>query len=322
MSFLLLALGPVLAIFFFFWAKDKYEREPLKRLILTAGIGAASAIPVVIVEMLWGHTMMDVSALSLPELGFMAFVEIGVTEELFKSVAFFSTVYWSKYMNEPYDGMIYSVAAALGFAAVENILYVISGGIVTALVRAITAVPAHAVFGAFIGYFAGRAKFTKYPVLKPFLILAGFAISVFLHGLYDLIALWPEPLAWLWLVPLLGVMIVITLILVKDARRRSPFLPEVNAEGHYTGYTVTGQPLTPKMMAMLEKESSRRRKYPDVSGQKEEPHFDNRPHFIDEYLKPTGKDDKPREEDIKTQETKEPEPRENKPHFLEDYFKK
>ncbi len=321
MSFLLLALGPVLAIFFFFWAKDKYEREPLKRLILTAGIGAVSAIPVVIIEMLWGHTMMNVSALSLPELGFMAFVEIGVTEELFKAIAFFSTAYWSKYMNEPYDGMIYSVAAALGFAAVENILYVLSGGILTAVIRAVTAVPAHAMFGASIGYFSGRAKFTKYPILKPFLILSGFAISVLLHGLYDLIALWPEPLAWLWLIPLLGVMVAGTLLLTRDARKRSPFLPAVDAEGHYTGYTISGRPLTPKVIAMLEKESMKHKRQGEKD-QKNEPHFDDSPHFIEEYLKSGAREEKTPQEDVKTQDSGEAGPPGKDSHFLDDYFKK
>lgn len=321
MSFLLLALGPVLAIFFFFWAKDKYEKEPLKRLILTAGIGAVSAIPVVIVEMLWGHTSMNVSALSVSELYFMAFVEIGVTEELFKAIAFFSTAYWSKYMNEPYDGMIYSVAAALGFAAVENILYVLSGGILTAVIRAVTAVPAHAMFGASIGYLSGRAKFTKYPVLKPFLILSGFAISVFLHGLYDLIALWPEPLTWLWLIPLLGVMVAGTLLFTRDARKRSPFLPAVDAEGHYTGYTVSGQPLNPKAIAMLEKESMRHKRH-EVKDQKNEPHFDDHPHFIEEYLKPGGKKEGGQDKDVKNQGSGETESPETDSHFLDDYFKK
>ena len=50
--------------------------------------------------------------------------------------------------NEPMDGLILGVAAALGFATVENIFYVRAGKILTALVRAIVSVPSHALFGA------------------------------------------------------------------------------------------------------------------------------------------------------------------------------
>lgn len=307
MSILILALGPVIAIFFFFWAKDRYEREPLARLLLSAGIGAAAAIPIVIVEAVWGHTTMDLSSLSGQELAFMAFVEIGLTEEFFKMLAFLIVAYWSRHMNEPYDGIMYAVAASLGFAAIENILYVFGGGISVGLLRAITAVPAHAMFGLFIGYFAGRAKFAKVPgIVKFILILIGLAISVFLHGLYDFIAFWAavtEGLGLLLIFPLLGVMITVSLLLIHDARRRSPFRPAVDAYGRYTGYTVSGKPLPPKLAARLKVDMSR------IYGSRQEPSPQQqfavtvtgqekaeKPYFLDEYFQrqddiPTAKDE-------------------------------
>lgn len=252
MNIFALALGPVVALLFFFWVKDRYERDPLKYLLITLGAGVVSAIPVVIVEILWVHISYDVSALTAGELVFMTFIEIGLTEEFFKALAFFIPVYWSKHMNEPYDGIMYGVAAALGFAAIENVMYVLIGGIPAAFIRAITAVPAHAMFGLFIGYFAGRAKFAKSKWVKPFLILIGFAMAVLLHGLYDLIAMWPyHRLAWLWLLPLLAVMVVVSLFLIRDARNRSPFKPAKDEFGRYTGYTVSGKPLSPKVAAKL-----------------------------------------------------------------------
>ncbi|NLI97683.1 PrsW family intramembrane metalloprotease [bacterium] len=324
MSYLTLALGPVVAIFFFFRIKDRYDKEPFRRLILTAGIGALSAIPVVIVEMLWGHTLLDASSLSIQELSFMAFVEIGITEEFFKAVAFFSTAYWSKHMNEPYDGLIYSVSAALGFAAVENVLYVISGGILTAVVRAITAVPAHAMFGTFIGYFAGRAKFSKHPALKPILILFGFTISVFAHGLYDLIALWPEPLTWLWLIPLLGAMVVVSLLLIRDARKRSPFRPAVDADNKYTGYTVSGEPLSPEMIAKLEKEARKHERHSQLISPvvKDVSRPDEASDVIQEQAK--NQLTNPEESQIippQESESGEDNSKGKKPYFLDDYFK-
>ncbi|MBD3286255.1 PrsW family intramembrane metalloprotease [candidate division WOR-3 bacterium] len=259
-SILLLALGPVIAIFFFFWAKDRYEREPLARLLLTAGVGAAAAIPVVIVESIWGHTVMDLTFLSNREMVFMAYVEVGFTEEFFKMLAFLVTAYWSKYMNEEYDGIMYAVAAALGFAAIENILYVFGGGIGTGILRAITAVPAHAMNGLFIGYFAGKAKFAKTSGFVKFLIiLVGLIIAVLLHGTYDLIAFWSsarQNLGFLLLFPLLAVMVTVSLILIRDARRRSPYRPAKDSLGRYTGYTVSGTPLSPKIARKLKIDAS------------------------------------------------------------------
>lgn len=309
MNIFTLALGPVVAILFFLWIKDRYEREPLKYLLITLGAGVVSAIPVVIVEILWVHVSYDISALTVGELAFMTFIEIGLTEEFFKALAFFIPVYWSKHMNEPYDGIMYAVAAALGFAAIENVMYVLMGGVPVAFIRAFTAVPAHAMFGLFIGYFAGRAKFAKRKWAKPFLILTGFSIAVFLHGLYDLIAMWPyHRLAWLWLFPLLAVTVVVSLFLMRDARNRSPFKPAKDEFGRYTGYTVSGRPLSPQIAASLgveprlppadfaPRESIQKptKPKPEMREQPGRPETKAAaPYFLDEYFKPIKEKEHP-----------------------------
>lgn len=265
MNLLVMALGPVIAIFFFFRAKDRYEKEPLGRLLLTFAIGAASALPVVLIGFLWASGLDDITSMTAAQISYMAFIQVALTEEVFKAVAFYSTSYWSKHFNEPYDGIMYAVSASLGFAAVENILYVLRGGLYVAIVRALTAVPAHAMFGLFTGYFAGRAKFTKYPWAKPFLMITGLLLAILSHGFYDFIAFSGtafDPLINLGLVPLLVFMLVISLVLIRNARKLSPFIPEIDAEGRYTGYTVSGRPLTSK-------EAKRFRIYPGKPSGKE-----------------------------------------------------
>ncbi len=220
--YLIVAFGPVLAIFFFLRAKDIYEKEPMKLLLIAAGVGMLSVIPVGIIEGL-GRSIADVPSMSVRELAHMAFWEIAFVEETFKALAFFVVAYWNKHMNEPYDGIMYATSAALGFAAIENLMYVLMGGLGTGFIRAITAVPAHAMMGLLIGYFAGRAKFSKIPILKPFLIILGFTLAVLFHGTYDFIALWQVPFSGLLLVPLLILMLLTSLLLIKDAQKRSPF---------------------------------------------------------------------------------------------------
>jgi RsiW-degrading membrane proteinase PrsW (M82 family) len=72
---------------------------------------------------------------------------------------------------------------SMGFACIENILYVFQQGYVTGILRIFTAIPAHATFAVIMGYFLGRAKFTKSNNIV-FSIIALAAATIF-HGLYD-----------------------------------------------------------------------------------------------------------------------------------------
>ena len=87
-----------------------------------------------------------------------------------------------KAFNEPFDGIVYAVMVSMGFAATENIVYVFESGFETALLRAITAIPAHATFGILMGYFMGKAKFSNNKIV---LNLTGLLLAVIFHGAYD-----------------------------------------------------------------------------------------------------------------------------------------
>ena len=89
---------------------------------------------------------------------------------------------WNEF-DEPLDGVVYGVALALGFATVENVLCVVRDGLGIGVMRAMFAVPAHALFGAAMGFYFGRAKFDQGGKLwrdRAFLL----APTAF-HGGYD-----------------------------------------------------------------------------------------------------------------------------------------
>ena len=71
---------------------------------------------------------------------------------------------------------------SMGFAATENIFYVLDGGYYTALARAFTAVPAHATFGILMGYFMGKSKFSKQSKRHN---IIGLLLAILFHGAYD-----------------------------------------------------------------------------------------------------------------------------------------
>ena len=183
MAGLLASLAPVFIILFYIWFRDKYEREPLGMLIKALLMGIVIVLPVIFVErMLMG--MMPQSG-KVAEAFYHAFVVAGFTEEVFKFLALYILIWRSPSFNEQFDGIVYAVFVSLGFAGVENVLYVMDGGMQTALTRAITAVPAHAIFGIAMGYFLGIAH--SYKELRNSYLARAILVPIALHGIYDFI---------------------------------------------------------------------------------------------------------------------------------------
>ena len=184
LQLLALALAPIAFIFTYVYLRDRYEREPLKYLLITFVLGGFTAVPVILVGQWLADFTGTTSAASSPlDLFIYAFVVVALTEEGMKYLVLRWYNYPHREFDEPYDGIMYGVAVSLGFAAVENILYVMSGGMGTGVVRMFTAVPAHASFGAMMGFFVGRAKFgSRYPALDR---MKGLLVAILFHGLYD-----------------------------------------------------------------------------------------------------------------------------------------
>lgn len=116
------------------------------------------------------------------ELFLKAFVLIALVEELTKFYISREMAKRAGTIARAYDGIVYSVTVAMGFAAFENILYVMNGGAITALSRAVTAVPAHASFGIVMGFYMGVGQVKKQGAKFN---LMGVALAVLLHGMYD-----------------------------------------------------------------------------------------------------------------------------------------
>ena len=183
MLLLAAALAPSLAIILYIFIKDKYDKEPIKYLLLCFLLGALGIIPVLFIEMYLENYFSIGDKMGLIALS--AFFGVALPEELVK---FFSLRYYifnKPAFNEPFDGIVYSVMISMGFATVENLFYVIDsgGGMNVALLRMFTAVPAHAIFSITMGYFFGKAKFE--PWNRTSLLTQGFLMAFVLHGAYD-----------------------------------------------------------------------------------------------------------------------------------------
>lgn len=181
---LLSAVAPSIALLYYFYVRDKYEKEPRQMLIKAFLLGSISVAPVIFFEL--KLNIFDLVESSLLGASYTAFVVAGLVEEGFKFSIFWLFFWKNKNFNEMYDGILYSVFISLGFATTENIGYVLLSGFHTAFIRSVTAVPAHALFGVVMGYYFGKAKFIKKKQGIGYLSLA-FIIPIVLHGLYDFI---------------------------------------------------------------------------------------------------------------------------------------
>jgi RsiW-degrading membrane proteinase PrsW (M82 family) len=155
MNLLALALAPILIILLYVYVKDKYDKEPLPLLLKSLLLGALISIPVVFVE--GALTSAWQGEFTIAHAGYTAFVVAGLTEELFKFIVLYWLIWKHKEFDEKYDGIVYAVFISLGFAAVENVLYVLEYGAETGYLRAFTAVPAHAFFGVVMGFYFALA---------------------------------------------------------------------------------------------------------------------------------------------------------------------
>ncbi|HUU75695.1 MAG TPA: PrsW family glutamic-type intramembrane protease [Methanoregulaceae archaeon] len=175
LGLLALAIAPAVFVLCYFYLKDRYEPEPLGWVIKVFFIGAFMVIPAALLEA------------PFPEGLFVAVIVAPIVEEFLKFAAVYFTVYRDEEFDEPVDGIVYGVAAALGFAMVENIMYVLEGGLAVGIVRAIASVPAHALFASVWGYTLGLARFRPEKE-RPLLIASGLAAAMVFHGVFNLLA--------------------------------------------------------------------------------------------------------------------------------------
>jgi RsiW-degrading membrane proteinase PrsW (M82 family) len=186
---LFISLAPVLIIAFYIYRRDKYEKEPFPELIKALFAGVIIVLPAVIIEKILISFSGDIPGLK--NAAYNAFLVAGLTEEALKYLVLCILFWNSSNFNEKFDGIIYAVYIALGFAGIENIFYVFTGGYEVGIVRAITAVPAHSLFGIMMGYYFGLARFNASH--RTLYLCLAFLLPFALHGLYDFLAMGNTP---------------------------------------------------------------------------------------------------------------------------------
>lgn len=180
-------IAPGLALLSYFYLKDERDAEPFSMVFKTFMFGALLVFPIMFIQ----HVLETENLINSSVIN--AFFSTSMLEEFFKWFILFYTVHQHITFDDPYDGIVYGVSVSLGFATAENILYLFALGIEHAIGRALLPVSSHALFGVIMGYYIGKAKFSK-EVSKKWILLS-FTVPFLLHGVYDYILItfkyWP-----------------------------------------------------------------------------------------------------------------------------------
>jgi RsiW-degrading membrane proteinase PrsW (M82 family) len=184
-----LAVAPVLICLVYMYIRDKYEKEPWRLLVTGVVAGCIITLPVMQGQGFVAR-FMPIDIGQFGEAVFTSFAIASLVEEGFKFAVLYFLVWHGKNLNEKVDGIVYAVFISLGFAGVENVLYVFNpqlGGLATALLRAVVSVPAHGLFGVIMGYHFAIAKFE--PQNKNLRMFLAFFSTWLAHGIYNTILL-------------------------------------------------------------------------------------------------------------------------------------
>lgn len=186
-TILLTALLPIAILVYYIYHKDKKSPEPSGQLvkaflfgILSIPLSFCMSVPLGLIGAYPTEATSILGCIST------AFFGAAIPEEIAKFCMLWLLLRKNRYFDEKMDGIVYAVCVSLGFAALENIMYLFSNAesyLSVGIARAIFAVPGHFCFGILMGYYYSLAKFyPKTPTKNKVLILVA---PILIHGLYD-----------------------------------------------------------------------------------------------------------------------------------------
>ena len=222
LGYAVLAFAPGLFWLWFFVRGRAYRPKPRRLLAYAFLLGMLVTVPAGILEFI----LIDLPGIDVEEslaagVTAMLFV-VGPVEELSKFAAVRLGPYRSLYFDEPRDGLVYAVAASLGFASLENLLYILAYGPEVMVSRAPLSTLAHVIFGSFWGMALGL-QVDRQRRGRTLWLLAGLAIAAALHGVFNILLITQTLYGALLVLAGTAVGLWWTLSRFRWAQRVSPF---------------------------------------------------------------------------------------------------
>jgi RsiW-degrading membrane proteinase PrsW (M82 family) len=193
---LLIGIGPAALWLAYFLRKDRFEPEPWGLLLRTLARGGVAAVAAAVAEAVVEYSVVGSSWVEKAnplEAIILAFAFVGPIEEVTKFLAVRLGPYRDPEFDEPVDGLVYAAAASLGYAAVENLVYIAELGPQVMVGRALFSTLGHVLFSVPWGVALGLRRCV--PGTGSWVVAAGLLAGIALHGLYDALLLVQHPLA-------------------------------------------------------------------------------------------------------------------------------
>lgn len=173
-------IAPGIALLSYFYLKDQYDNEPVHMVLRSFFLGVVLVFPIMFIQYVLEKENVGGGSF------FVSFLSSGFLEESLKWFILMISVYPHAHFDEHYDGIVYGASVSLGFATLENILYLIGHGVEHAFVRALLPVSCHALIGVIMGFYLGKARFSTDKARVKWLTLS-LVVPSLLHGSYDFI---------------------------------------------------------------------------------------------------------------------------------------
>ena len=221
---ILAALAPPLILMGIIYRLDQIEREPPGLLWSLFLRGVLAMVPILVLEMLADQFIDFFYWRPMVYLFLAYFVVPGFIEEGIKYRVLRRRTWNEPNFNYRFDGVVYGVFVSLGFAAVENVMYVLTSGFSTAVVRAIFSIPGHAMFGVVMGAALGQAKWLaahgQGQQAAAFLRRA-WLLPAILHGAYDFLLV---GFGWGFYLYFAGLVVYVLRLLRRSIREDVPIV--------------------------------------------------------------------------------------------------
>ena len=191
MHVIALAVLPAIILIYYTYQQDKLQREPVKNLVKAFFFGWMSVLASFLISMpsmSLGLFSQDIQTLG--DAFRMAFFGAAIPEESAKLFLLWLFLRKCKDFDERMDGIVYAVCVGMGFAAFENIEYLVASGtnwVTTGIGRSLTAIPGHFAFAVIMGYYYSLNHFDRYRA--PLAGIKMWLYPVLAHGLYDTVAM-------------------------------------------------------------------------------------------------------------------------------------
>ena len=221
---ILAALAPPLILLGIIYRLDQIEREPPGLLWSLFLRGVLAMVPILVLEMLADQFIDFFYWRPMVYLFLAYFVVPGFIEEGVKYRVLRRRTWNEPNFNYRFDGVVYAVFISLGFAAVENVMYVLTSGFSTAVVRAIFSIPGHAMFGVVMGAALGQAKGLAAHQQKQqtaALLRRAWLLPAILHGAYDFLLV---GFGWVFYLYFAGLVVYVLRLLRRSIREDVPIV--------------------------------------------------------------------------------------------------